>query len=353
VVYNISMHLEQSRPGLPFGIRHNQETLPAAEVQNHVVWANKDLDFPFALEELKPTKLGLFLSVQNGRARGETKLVKLGVKKFHGRSATLGRIIFGEKNNTNGNSKQLFRDIDIKGLGYVNYAGNPIVGSVEPRNLGQGQEAYGILDLEDAMHDKEISETFHRYGIRTCRVVAVILLKEIWQNGSKLSIEEAKQRGIIPNSIQPALEVRAFGTHTRFVDVINRHNSYEKRSNLVEDARIFVAQQLGKSPKEFGMREYSLWLTEMIGKNVGLMHKNGYVHQYLRQGHNITLDGCLVDFDSVEKISDKHDPKIEDDYLQAESALRDLFKTSKFYSTGADFDKLFRVYKNAYEQYSH
>src|SRR3989344_8594176 len=345
------MHLEQSRPGLPFGIRHNQETLPAAEVQNHVVWANKDLDFPFALEELKPTKLGLFLSVQNGRARGETKLVKLGVKKFHGRSATLGRIIFGEKNNTNGNSKQLFRDIDIKGLGYVNYAGNPIVGSVEPRNLGQGQEAYGILDLEDAMHDKEISETFHRYGIRTCRVVAVILLKEIWQNGSKLSIQEAKQRDIIPNSIKPVLEIRAFGTHARFVDATQRQNSYAGRSLLIEDAKQLVAQELNKDPQEFSMQEYALWLARTIGKNIGLMHKNGYIHQYLGKGHNITLDGCIVDFDSVERISDMNDQKIEDDYSQAEFALRELFKSSQFYSNGAEFEKLLRTYRNTYEQY--
>jgi len=50
--------------------------------------------------------------------------------------------------------------------------------------------------------------------------------------------------------------------------------------------------------------EYARLLTAEVARNVALMHNLGKAHGYL-SSHNVTIDGCVVDFDSVSAGSPK------------------------------------------------
>lgn len=334
------MTLEGRR--IPIGrardLESKREVLPAIEVKNKVLWVNGNLALPFSLEVGHPTKLGMFLSSQTERVQdkvftlfghsivvGRTRVVEpfreMEVKPWHGRSALAGRVVFSEKSD--GQDPQLFRDIDIKGAGRVTYGGKNsdklVVGEI--RKMDDGGIS-GLLEQQTAYYDATIAEQFKDYGIRTHRVVAVIALEEIVYGGKKISVEEAQQEKLLPPKFAPVLEVRAFGTHARFIDAFNRRQPQENRDLLLADARSLVAQELGLTLDEFTGIEYARWLAETTGKNLGLMHKNGWVHGYLSLGHNITLDGCFVDFDSAKAVSESKEPhKYHQDYTDASHAL--------------------------------
>jgi len=338
------MSFKEPNPKIPMGLASkleaSKETLPAIEVKNRVLWVNSDLDLPFKLEVGKRTNLGLFLTSQIEEAE---KLKNLEVKRQHMRSALLGRVIFGEK--TNKEDRQLYRDIDIKGLGWLGGKNNFFVKKIELRP--DGVESMGILSLEDACHNTDIAEEFHKLGIRTNRTIAIVELEEIIYDGKPISILKAKIGKIISRNMKPVLEIRAFGTHSRFVDVF-QSNSKEKANLLIEDARLLVAQELGLDPKDFSRLEYFKWLARTVGKNLALMRKNGWVHKYLGQGHNITLDGCFMDFDSVEK-GDLFDRGFSNDYLRARVSIGNLFEF--FYGqNGSLINEIFCEYKISYDQ---
>ncbi|MDP9249459.1 MAG: hypothetical protein M3M85_03055 [bacterium] len=348
------MNFEEGKSAYPVGKLHeleaNKEALPAIEVKNKVLWVNPDLDIPFKLKVGEPTNLGMFLT--NEVQEGDKKIKNLETATHHNRSALLGRVIFGEKKRE-GKDRQLFRDIDIKGTGYVLYR-SPEFSEPRPnveaiRFMGQ-TSSFGILDVKDANHDMGIAETFHEYGVRVHRVVAIIELEEIIYEGKKISIAKAKAKELIDDSAQPVLEVRAFGTHARLLDAHSDKNSLKNRELFIDDARLLIAQELGENPEEFDNFKYAKWLAKTIGKNVGLMHKNGFVHKYLPQGHNITLDGCLVDFDSVQHTGSRNSTESKNDYLQAGDALQDLIRRMG----GLDISQqaeIFSEYDNSYSAY--
>lgn len=226
------MRLEKGKSGVPLGLgsklEASKETLPAIEVKNHVLWINSDLDLPFKLEVGKPADIGLFLS---GQMENGTKSKHLEVEPFHKRSALLGRVVFGDRKQKE-YKQQLYRDIDIKGLGYVMFSSSEPVRlyTGEVHKFGDNVESMGIFNHDDAYHDLEFTQAFHQYGIRTNSVIAIIALEEIVFNGKRISIVEAKEKSIIEATAEPVLEIRAFGTHARLVDVFTQENSQEKKS---------------------------------------------------------------------------------------------------------------------------
>lgn len=344
------MKFEEGKSVYPFGkkgIKEYRETLPVLEVKNKVVWINPNLDFPFKLQVGQPTNLGLFLNDALQVPAENSK--RLEAENHHNRSLLLGRVIFGEKQ---GKHRQLFRDIDIKGSGYVRTGsevsfGAPQSGVIGP--VGGGEESWGIMYLEAANYDATTAESFSELGVRVSRTVAIVELEEIIYCGKRLAVSEAKARGLISKSATPTLEIRAFGTHARLKDIVSTKNSQEKKNALIKDARLLVAQELGKDPKEFDNFKYALWLAKTIGENIGLMGKGGYVHKYLGIGHNITLDGCIVDFDSVEKtkvLSDKRE-----DYFEARGALMNFLEhlLNSDYGNSPEIKGILQEYENAYD----
>ncbi len=282
-----------------------KETLPTLEVENTVLWVNPELQLPFKLEVGQPTELGIFLTPQSEMSKDRSRRVE--VSLHHKRSGFLGRVIFSEKKK-DGVRPELYRDIDVKGLGYLNkrkILPKSRVGVVPVKQLKHYGKVVtlGIMNLEDAQKDAFMAELLHKQGVRTHRAIAIISLDEIIDaEGKKIKIEEAKKLGILLKSDKPVLEIRAFGTKTRLEDVFSDHTTPEMRELFLEDARVLVAQELGKNPEEFSRLEYFKWLAGEVGRNIGLLRKNRWKHSYLIEGHNITLDGRLVDFDSVTEI---------------------------------------------------
>lgn len=295
----------------------NKETLLAAEVKNHVIWVNPNFpELPFDIQEGRQTKLGMFLAPIVGKEEGTYPLE---VARGHGRSGLAGRVIFKD------NEGRIYRDVDLKGIGAVeefNGLDNSLasrvrlgVGRIVPRGAVGGKEYQGILDGLAARWDSETAEYLTSKGVLAHRTIAIVALEElIDENGLILSIAEAKRRGLISDSVQPVIEIRAFGIKARISDA--------RKESLIEDARLFAAKELGLSPKRFDAKQYSNWLMETIGGNLGRMHKNGWSHGYATS-HNITLDGRLTDFDSARPTHDKEDFK--EDLRQARSATEDLF----------------------------
>jgi len=276
-----------------------KETLPAIEVKNEVSWINPRFPrLPFDLKEGKPTKLGLFLTPE----KEPKKAYPLKILGEHYRSALLGQVIFQDGEG------RLYRDIDLKGAGYIDEFGKGM-GKVEPRGK---KEACGILDEPYVLSAIEMCEKFLKMGIRTERYLAIIQLKEIVnKNGKKITIKEAKERGMIPENINPVLGLRAFGIKARIGNA---------DPTTLEDARKMVAQELGIKNEEFPLENYFEWYVKIMGQNIGLMHKNKYYHNYLG-GHNLTLDCRIVDLDSVCGFhflkKEKKEKKIEEDYYYA------------------------------------
>jgi hypothetical protein len=215
---------------------------------------------------------------------------------MHGRTAFAGQVVFRDRDGN------FYRDLDVKGIGYIgsSYSGDRLkAGAVErPGPMGEPGTAHGIATRSHITNDRNFSEMFLRVGIRTYRYIAITELGEIVdEGGRKISIQEAINRGIIDEETQPVIALRAWGTRMRIEDLRDTSDC-EKN---IEDARILVAQELGKKPSEFTQEEYLKWFVSTLGEQVAKMHRRGWRHKYLTE-HNITLDCRIVDLDSVEDI---------------------------------------------------
>lgn len=273
------------------------------KVRNEVVYVNSEIIAPLKLEEYQESPLGLFAKA--ALAKGyELKPDEQRLESWpeHRRSALLGKVIFKDKDG------RLYRDIDLKGIGYIGK--NKVL---EPgKNISTigrrgGIEIAGFLKSEEAYKERDMQENFLKAGIRTARTLAIIELKEIIFKGEKISLSEARQKGVIERKFNnlffhPVVEVRAFGTKARIRDVLNKDkdNKKEQQSKiLLDDAKKLVSQEIGKDLSSD--KDYFEWFVKTLGENVALMHKNGWYHQYLAD-HNITLDCRIVDVGYVRKL---------------------------------------------------
>lgn len=277
-----------------------------SQVKNKVLAVNPEVNIPLKLEEGKPSPLGLF--AEAAYSTEDSSKRKFEVWYRHGRSALLGRLIFSDEEG------RLFRDIDVKGIGVVEVAPGDGVTIGEHIHLGEegpfgGRQ--GLLDREVAEKDYQDSEDFVKAGIRTSRTLAIIELEELVLEGRKISLTAAREKGIIDQSFQPVVEVRAFGTKARIIDA-NYSNV-----PLIEDAKLLVAQELGRT-EPLSDEEYLNWFARTLGENVARMHKAGWAHGYLTH-HNITLDCRIVDLDSVEDLVREGDR--DEDYQEAGTTL--------------------------------
>lgn len=324
---------------LPTGIggeklKEDRETLPAVEVDNEVSWVNNNLDLPFDLKVGEPTSLGLFLTskilISDSSFPIETSM-------GHSRSGLLGRVIFKDKQGN------LYRDIDAKGLGYstISYQeGEQKVGKVKKaesdgtaRSTTGGwytKGTLGILNDSLARRDIRFTREFMKAGIRTHQPIALIELKEIIDEfGNRVSVEEAKRKGILADTDEPVIELRAYGTRSRLNDVAQAKdpNVAEK---LLSDAMAIVVQEKNLSLETFSKLDYLKWLIETTAINIARMHYKKWVHGFLTV-HNISLDGRIVDLDSVENIKEHErnvDSKVvksfEGDHDKAMESLMDF-----------------------------
>ncbi len=281
-------------------------TLPALLVKNSVSWINpafSDLPFSFSLGE--SSSLGLFfchapqtegVDADADDADAEDSLIRrahlyeLEIEPGHSRSAVIVRM---EIRDTSG---RVYKIIDAKGVGYIK--GPP---RIQPRYGATLPLTLGIFDAEDARLDVKMSELFLGYGMNVPRPIAVIDLHEIvGSDGKPMSVETAKEQGIVLEDLNPVIEIRAFTTRTRLQDVINgRRKDYEG---------MYTNEELARN----------------LGRNVGIMHSHGWKHGVMTP-HNIALDGSIMDFDFAMESND-----VREDLREIEKTLHLFFESSAF-----------------------
>ena len=284
--------------------RWRERLVLLSQVRNRVLDVNEEVDFPLRLEKNKQSPLGLFIEATLSEEPEETPpKKKLG--EFwpeHGRSVSLGRMLFSDKEG------RIWRDIDLKGIGHMELWCGEKGYFVDIRPLGlKGHHAgttpeAGLLHRDTAFVDWDLSEQFLKAGIRTHRVLAVIQLNELIDKGEKISLAKARERGIIDDNFHPVVEARAFATKARLMDIAEETDMAKV---LLMDAKKLVAQEQGRK-EALTTEEYLAWFAKTLGENVALMHKNGWKHDYLNR-HNITLDCRIVDLDSVKNLSEDFD----------------------------------------------
>jgi hypothetical protein len=326
-----------------------RETLPARRIKNTTLWVNDA--FPlFRLKVGEEAPIGLFLTLKtsevSGKDRGKNQTISLEVLPRHHRSAIIGRVYFKD------NEGRLYRDIDIKGPGYI-YMDS--FGEMRVRNiLRSGDVVYGLENRKDAEKDRDWSERFLHAGIRSTRVIAIIKPHEIIDSeGNAISIDEAKKRGLIPPEYEPVLTVRAFGVKTR----VNEQTDQSKKFFFLDDARRFVAFELNKNIDEFSFKDYMEWFAKTLGKNIGLMHSNGWAHGNLyiySTPSNVTLDCRIVDLDTV--LDRTSEPLLFIEYSRrdlegAKMIIRQLYEDLEPYlQPKIDLSFLHNLFMNTYKQ---
>jgi hypothetical protein len=149
---------------------------------------------------------------------------------------------------------------------------------------------YGLERDHNALADWYYSDLLLRAGARTTVPIAIIRPREVLtKEGERIGIADAVREGYIPRTWEldgrrrrfvPVIYVKGFGEVARLLDM--RDCGYKR-----------VAAELG-----VGVREYGRLLSEEVARNLAILHNLGLTHGYLFC-HNVTLDGCIVDFDSV------------------------------------------------------
>lgn len=301
----------------------SESLVELAPVENKLTWVNPN--FPNLRLNFQPEKkspLGLFAktafpnesairSLAEGSQVGE-------IWPAHNRTALLRRMKIADENG------QLYRDIDLKGIGCVitgySQAASHIKARVVPISEIWSGGLYGLLDRESAQYDRDRSEGFNDLGIRTSRTLAIIELSEIILDGKHISVETLRERGKMPKEFIPVIEVRAFRSKARIRDYTENDDAFGR--SLLCDAKTMISQELGLG-ETMTDYDYYMWLAKTIGRNTALMHKNGWTHGYLN-AHNLTLDGSIVDLDSVTRLARPADQKVDFDTIR--SALLSLSK---------------------------
>lgn len=290
-------------------IENDRERLATKEVDNEVVFVDTDINVPIDFQIGKRSSLGLFLSSKPGTISGGENLSPVEVDADHGRSGVLGRFVFNDKNGN------LYRDLEIKGLGASTFGPQgPYVDVVEPSL----KRTEGVLDIRVATRDYNYSKLFSALGIRIVRSIAVLRLKEIVDGeGKNIDINSARKRNILKVKDEPAILVRAFGTRSRLAELGNLFSDKEMDTGFqkLDDARKLVAQEKGVSSEGYTFCAYLRSIIRYLGSSLRTMHDNGYVHGRLLP-HNLTLDGRLVDFDSVVDMSRLGEAKSKENDLR-------------------------------------
>ncbi|MCX6776125.1 MAG: hypothetical protein NT130_04735 [Candidatus Micrarchaeota archaeon] len=249
---------------------------PVVKVEGELLIFNKKL---FPKSPFKEDKIAKELSLFVDWSGKNVKMDLLGLYE-HGRTLSFN---------------VRFSDVYGNVYNYVNIKGGGIPkkskeGFVHNNTLKKhGGQVMGLVGSIDSAEDWDASNLFIENGIKTSAPIAIIEIKEfITKDGERLSTEELRKQGILKNEDEsheftPVIYLRAFSEVMR-----------------VGDAR---KEDVEKFAKEHGMAsdEYVAWWTKKVAKNVAKIHDLGKAHRNLI-GHNITVDGCIVDNDTVTNV---------------------------------------------------
>lgn len=306
---------------------------PAIAVENTVRWSTPH---PVPFRFTKGKRAPIYF-VTTAPIEGERQ-VELETLIEHGRTAVVGRVWFKVGGQGFRAPGGIYRDVDAKGIGIGNlrWATNS---KIEPRG---GGETRGLLELEDARLEARNAHRFLKAGIRTALPIAIAELHEIVdEKGQRISIDEARARRMLARKTKrPAVLLRAFGTKFRVGDIDFMTEQEDARA-IIDDAKAVLKKEQGRAMTD---QEYITWFTQNLGQQVARMHNAGLTHGYLTT-HNITLDGRIVDLDSVEKLEKA---KLRKDCKTAMKTMGLFFKDCKGAGIKVDFEELGKLFERAY-----
>jgi len=277
--------------------------LPAVQVDNVVEWVNPDVELPFSLVPGSATEAALMVLPHGSYTKADAMVLAVW---GHRRSVLVAREPFSDAGGAT------YRDIDSKGSGYVDWSpeksepGAPEKGLVgmgfEGGNWGNDRSnPLGLLDINAARRDQAFGEIFSEGEVRVALPLAIIRLKEIVdKDGKKISIDEARRRGILEEDFDPAIELRGFGTRHRVNNWGNLGPAMSREG--LNDAMSLVVNEIGIDPEEFTPKVYLLWFARTFGEQMRKIHEMGFAHGGLHDG-NLTLDCRLADFDTAQSLA--------------------------------------------------
>lgn len=310
-------------------LNQTAEKLPAVEVDNEVIWINPNISSPFKFEMGKRCPLGLLLLMRNTPLPQSAKKTEIEIWEGHSRSGILGRVVTSDKQG------HLYRDIDLKGIGMFGY---------QIREAGHETAPRGLLDYPCALQEAEMAEELHQLGIKTARTLAIIKLNCLIEDNQARPVSWFTGRGYIYPPRIPVVAVRAFTVKTRLAD-LNLNTLYGTKSQTrpvpiqIADTISLIEWQFGEFIDINDRASYLVWLAKTAGRQLGLLHRAGYCHHYL-SSHNITADGTIVDYDSVERES----REFTTDFLKLKTTIRDL--------AGGDYATAHKIYCALEESYT-
>lgn len=352
---------------VPFGnpeLAKKANTEIGAElVKNRVIylndkWYKSKTAPPLGLELGKQTTLGKFLTNEKGLLRKVFDKVtgkKVGTSEVSlqdkTRSGIAARIIFKDEFGN------FYRDIDLKGSGlavkdYLTHTMRQSQPKFEHEEFDHGKN-WGLQTNMEATIDSQRAEMLIENGIRSDRTIAIISISEIIdKNGKKIPIEEAVFKKIInlPEGMKPVIQVRAYGLKTR-IGQFTKDN--EVNRGLIEDARVFVAVELGKSKEDFSLNDYVHWLNKTVAINLARLHKLGYVHTNLSpEMPNMTLDARFTDHDTLEEVKTESSINydLRDAGLMMKNFINDLKEKQVLTEEDFNYDDHEEDFINTYNQ---
>ena len=298
------------------------------------IYRNNKIQLPF-----DPRDVAFFLD----RAHGT---VELRVQEYHHRSADLG--VTTQVREKGKKHEHVYCQFDLKGLGFLfpeahesklhgtqvgDLAGYPeahaFLGS---RETPWGYDTLGLMDERMATFAVQQSALLTSRGMRTEAFASVMRLKQILIQGELVSVADFKRGAVagfkqdlteemdkekaremrerirdFEQKFQPVIALRLMRSVFRLRDLKDANE--REAPFILEEACAslnYEAQALGLEERYSveTVEDRERWLesiAEMFGKNLGIMHGSGLVHQYLHMG-NLSLAGEIIDLDSVQKL---------------------------------------------------
>jgi hypothetical protein len=254
-------------------------TNPTVKVKNEVLWINPKLDLPFKLKEGEPSSLGVFVVSSDTHTDCN---IRVGIDGFHGRSVYLGR--FKIPPSSEG---IIYRDVDLKGAGYIELNFRDKDPKVLPISIRDNESTHGLWRIEKGQREIGITEDLTKEKARTNRIAALIALYEIaLPDGNKLTINQAKDQGLIHQDETPVIGVRVSRLRDRM------SHPYMRRFEVITDAKKIVEEELGYL---LSWQEYLMWFSSTMGTNLATVHKADYWHGS-PDSHNISPVAEILDF---------------------------------------------------------
>lgn len=298
----------------PISAIHNpNHPTKLAYLNSHLKFNNPDYDFSIGV----PPQLPLMLALGESKKRPDLVVY---CRPDHRRSG----LVTSESGIFLNTIPLVF--LDEKGLG--NLDEQPIItslvgkryvhaGSTMAKTSPKENETWGLVNLEDALHDAKSTDLLSSYGIRIVPTVAILVINKVLnEEGIYISLDEAIKKELIGKKAIPAVQFRCFITPFRASEFIYS-TDYRLSNNKRQRLKTMFLEGMSDMSKDksipidfFGgeqaIPEYLNWFAETFGQNLGKLHKRQLVHQWLHEMHNTTLDVRIIDSDDLlENASDR------------------------------------------------